>query len=387
MSNAEGNVSSLQQTAQGLTTRVTNTEGNVSSLQQTTNKLQSDLTNAKGDISSLQQTASGLTSRVGNAESNISQLQQTADSLTITVGKMPEQWQQAINDKTSAHVLDSNVDMNNLTTAGTYLIKDFGVKNSPIGAWFMATVEATADHLRVVQRVKKDDANVAYERSSKEDGWMDWERIATGTDVSSIKQTMDSITTRVTNTEGNVSTLQQTANSLNAYVKESRGSKTLESILSMDPDHSSIAQVVNGQVAAAIGTYSDGSVRIDGKALYINSNTKIDDATIKSAMIDSIDASKITTGTLDASHINVINLDANSITTKSLSAVVNDLRKFETYVVSPSNTWNFDYTKSSYGNWFLNGETTADHVYNGPKDVYGNKLTPYMYVTSRGTQD
>ncbi|WP_260269316.1 gp58-like family protein, partial [Lactobacillus delbrueckii] len=184
-----------------------------------------------------------------------------------------------------------------------------------------------------------------------------------------------------------ISALKVTSDSLNAYVKGSKGSKTLEAILSMDPDHSSIAQVVNGQIAAAIGTYSDGTVRIDGKALYINSHAKIDDATIKSSMIDSLEANKIKSGTLDASQIRVINLDANSITTGSLSAVVNDLRKFETYVVSPSNVWDFNYTKSSYGNWFLIGEITADHVYNGPKDVYGNKLTPYMYVTSRGTQD
>ena len=382
-----GEISTLKQTASDLTSKVADTQGNVSGLQQTASKLQSDLTNAKDDISSLQQTASGLTSRVGNAESNISQLQQTADSLTTTVGKMPEQWQQAINDKTSAQVLYSNVDMNNLTTAGTYLIKDFGVKNSPISAWFMATVEATADHLRVVQRVKKDDANVAYERSSKDDSWTDWERIATGTDVSSIKQTMDGITTRVTNTEGNVSTLQQTANSLNAYVRGSKGSKTLESILSMDPDNSTIAQVVDGQVVAAINTSSDGSVKIDGKTLHITADTRIENAVIKSAMIDSIDASKITTGTLDASHIKVINLDANSITTGSLSAALYSVTDFTDYSVSASKPWDFDYTKLAYGNWFLNGETTADHVYNGPKDVYGNKLTPYMYVTSRGSAD
>ncbi|GHN50780.1 hypothetical protein [Lactobacillus delbrueckii] len=119
--------------------------------------------------------------------------------------------------------------------------------------------------------------------------------------------------------DSSLSQLKLASDSLNAYVKGSKGSKTLESILSMDPDHSSIAQVVNGQIAAAIGTYSDGSVRIDGKALYINSHAKIDDATIKSAMIDSIEADKIKTGTLDADHVRVINLDASSITTGRLS--------------------------------------------------------------------
>ncbi|MFB5979688.1 hypothetical protein [Lactobacillus delbrueckii] len=184
-----------------------------------------------------------------------------------------------------------------------------------------------------------------------------------------------------------LSDIEQDADSINAYVKGSKGSDTLKAILSMDPNHSSIAQVVNGQIAAAISTHSDGSVRIDGKALYINSHAKIDDATIKSSMIDSLEASKIKAGVLDASQITVINLDAHSITTRSLSAVVNDLRKFETFVVSPSNAWDFNYTKSSYGNWFLIGETTADHVYNGPSYPGGQKLTPYMYVTSRGPEN
>ncbi|MGZ1361599.1 gp58-like family protein, partial [Lactobacillus delbrueckii subsp. bulgaricus] len=184
-----------------------------------------------------------------------------------------------------------------------------------------------------------------------------------------------------------VSTIQETANSLNAYVSGSNGSKTLAALLSMDPNNSTIGQIVNGHVVAAINTSSDGSVKIDGKTLHITTDTKIENAVIKSAMIDRIDASKITTGTLDASHINVINLDANSITTGSLSAALYSVTDFTNYFVSATSSWDFNLTKSAHGNWFLNGETTADHVYNGPKDIYGNKLTPYMYVTSRGSAD
>jgi hypothetical protein len=178
-----------------------------------------------------------------------------------------------------------------------------------------------------------------------------------------------------------LSSIEHDADSLNAYVKESNGSSTLASILSMDPNNSTIGQLVNGHVVAAINLSKEGKVQIDGSRISLNSATTIPDATIKSAMIDSIEADKIKSGTLDASQIRVINLDANSITTSSLSAVVNDLRKFETFVVSPSNTWNFDYTKSAYGNWFLIGEISTDHVYNGPG------ITPYMYVTSRGSSD
>ncbi|MCT2877613.1 hypothetical protein EFM17_08790, partial [Lactobacillus delbrueckii] len=184
-----------------------------------------------------------------------------------------------------------------------------------------------------------------------------------------------------------IAQLKITANGLNAYVKKSNGSQILSSILSMDPDNSMMAQLVNGKVVAAINLSKEGKVQIDGRHISLNSETYIPDATIKSAMIDSIDASKIKAGVLDASQITVRNLDANSITTGTLSAVVNDLSSFQTFIVSPDNTWNFDYTKSVHENWFLIGETTADHVYNGPKYDNQNKLTPYMYVTSRGSSD
>ena len=189
--------------------------------------------------------------------------------------------------------------------------------------------------------------------------------------------------------DDSVSQVKQTADSLNAYVKGSRGSDTLKAILSMDPDNSTIGQVVNGHLVAGINMSSDGNLKIDGSKLHITANTKIENAVIKSAMIDSIEANKIKSGVLDASQITVINLDANSITTGSLSAVVNDLRKFENYTVSASSPWDFNCTKSSYGNWFLIGETTADHVYNGPSYFWdrNQKVAPYMYVTSRGTTD
>ncbi|MBT8853772.1 hypothetical protein BTH55_03115 [Lactobacillus delbrueckii subsp. bulgaricus] len=68
---------------------------------------------------------------------------------------------------------------------------------------------------------------------------------------------------------------QDAADSLKAYVKGSTGSKTLESILSMDPTSSTIAQVVNGQIVAAINTNSNGSVKIDGKNIQLNGDTKV----------------------------------------------------------------------------------------------------------------
>ena len=68
---------------------------------------------------------------------------------------------------------------------------------------------------------------------------------------------------------------QAAADGLNAYVKESNGSSTLAAILSMDPNNSTIGQVVNGQMVAAINTSSDGSVKIDGKNIKLNGHTTV----------------------------------------------------------------------------------------------------------------
>lgn len=59
--------------------------GDIATLQQTAEGLTSSIANAKGDISTLQTTANGLKSTVANQSDKISQLQQDADGLTVTV--------------------------------------------------------------------------------------------------------------------------------------------------------------------------------------------------------------------------------------------------------------------------------------------------------------
>ncbi|MCI6720455.1 MAG: gp58-like family protein [Clostridiales bacterium] len=83
--NAEGGISSLTQTAAGLTTRVENAEGGISSLTQTAAGLSTRVENAEGGLSSLTQTADSLESRIESAEGGISSLNQTASSLSSTV--------------------------------------------------------------------------------------------------------------------------------------------------------------------------------------------------------------------------------------------------------------------------------------------------------------
>lgn len=88
VSDLDGNISALQQTAETLSSRITTADGNISSLTQTANSLSSKISDAEGNISSLSQTVNGLSSKISTAEGNISSLQQTASSLSSKVSNV-----------------------------------------------------------------------------------------------------------------------------------------------------------------------------------------------------------------------------------------------------------------------------------------------------------
>ncbi|VTS20166.1 prophage LambdaSa1, N-acetylmuramoyl-L-alanine amidase, family 4 [Streptococcus pseudoporcinus] len=64
---------------------------------------------------------------------------------------------------------------------------------------------------------------------------------------------------------------------------------------------------------------TDGTVKIDGKYVKITGQTLIDNGIITNAMIKDLTADKIVGGTIDASKISVINLNASNITSGQIS--------------------------------------------------------------------
>ncbi|WP_185696572.1 phage tail spike protein [Streptococcus minor] len=76
-----------------------------------------------------------------------------------------------------------------------------------------------------------------------------------------------------------------------------------------------------GTVLNQINLLANGHNRIDGRLTHITGQTLIDNGVIKSAMIDKLDAGKITTGTLDASRARIINLDASSVTSGTFTGL------------------------------------------------------------------
>lgn len=79
-------ISKVSQTADAIRADLTNTKNDVASVKATADSLTTQMTNANGNISQLQQTAKGLQSTVTDQSDKISQLQQDADGLSATVG-------------------------------------------------------------------------------------------------------------------------------------------------------------------------------------------------------------------------------------------------------------------------------------------------------------
>ncbi|PKX76394.1 gp58-like family protein [Lactiplantibacillus plantarum] len=77
-------------------------------------------------------------------------------------------------------------------------------------------------------------------------------------------------------------------------------------------------KVSKNGVINAVNVSTEG-IQIYGDKLHITATTYIDDAIIKDAMIESINAEKIKVGTLDATKVNIIKLNANNITTGTIN--------------------------------------------------------------------
>lgn len=88
---AEGNITQLGITAQGLAAKISDAEGNIASLQVTATQLASQISDANGNISQLQQTASSIMTTVSNQAGQISSLWQTATGIQTTVSNQAGQ--------------------------------------------------------------------------------------------------------------------------------------------------------------------------------------------------------------------------------------------------------------------------------------------------------
>ncbi|MGO3425572.1 phage tail protein [Lactiplantibacillus plantarum] len=139
---------------------------------------------------------------------------------------------------------------------------------------------------------------------------------ATVTAVSSISQTVDSIKTTVrgkVDNETYQTKVTQLSGQITSVVKKADDNFTAIQQTASDIN----LKVSKDGVINAINVSNEGT-SIYGNKLHITADTYIDNATIKSAMIDYIEAEKIRTGTLDATNVKVVHLNADSITSGAI---------------------------------------------------------------------
>lgn len=194
--------------------------------------------------------------------------------------------------------------------------------------------------------------------------------------------------------------------------------RSMETLLngSWSVKHLNSAGDIVGQV-----NLTDGDFRFVGKRFHITGETLIDNASIKSAAIESIEANKIRAGTLDAHLVNIINLNANSITAGAINGIdirgsvfsgqnnefVIDAKKNEllfnkytlmTFYNKKTNNWSLISTGDRLGNGLGSGiviasgvnPTLLNNLRNEPTDRR-DLLTPlsktdsYISLASNGT--
>ncbi|MED3650602.1 gp58-like family protein [Heyndrickxia sporothermodurans] len=300
--------SSLEQTLNGFTTRVGNAEGAISSLQQTANSLSSKVADAEKNISSLTQTAQGLQSAVNSkADSSVvTQLAGVVDTKVtssqvnslIATDKQIKDTRSA-NEKPSYYLSNyprqtvrefKTLSVVGITTDGAYGILE------TIVPW------STSSGGQIKQTLYTDKATYERKGVNSNDSWTEWKKIADVDYVSTqITQTTNSITQTINNTKADLqSQISQLDKNINLRVQK-------------------------GDVINQINISTEG-ILIDGKKVHITGQTSIDNAVIKDAMIDTINATKITTGTLDALKVSVKNLSATSITGGTLDALKVDVQ-------------------------------------------------------------
>lgn len=387
-------ISKLIQTSKELSSQIADSDGDISQLRQMANLLQMQVADNRGNISDVEQTADGLNATVRNQAGSVSQLQDKADSLqsqiTDTNGNVSKITETANGLQTQ--VKDAKKNISNLQQTATQLNSDMkDAKNN------ISSLQQTSTSFGT--RLTNAEGN-----------------------VSSLQQTAGRLQTQITDNKNHASTIEETAKGISTRVSGIENNKVVGSLLKLTDTEAGLGSYVNGKLIAGINTNANGEVMIDGDVVHIHGSTHIDNGAINAEKItvhnqmdngqeqnlavawgklSSIIGGKNDKGdtlwgavnqTKDkfSSYYTQSDIDSKSDalqrslisqTSKNITLAVDGAKKFTTYTISASNTWDFNYTKSIYGNWFLNGDT-GNYLYNGPDGV-----NSWMYVQSRGSAD
>ena len=137
------------------------------------------------------------------------------------------------------------------------------------------------------------------------------------------------------------------------------------------------AKVVDSNNVLSQINLSEEGVLIQGKNIWLDGNTKIDNAVIKNSHIDTLVADKITAGTLDAANVNIINLNVANLTGNRTQFVESAWNTINGNLHVNAERLTYTYTDGSYL-WLSKAGIS---YWQGGTGYYTNFLTDIFVVT------
>lgn len=330
-------ISTVQQTINGIKTDVANSKGDISSLQQRADSMETNISDNKNDISDLRQTANSLQSNI-QSKADISQITQLSNAIQSVVQSVGSFFP-------NGNFADSNVQVYwspwDVTKDYTNINYDAATYNGSFGNLLLHAsgggwTKAISTEYIPVQPNKSVTVSLAsrgdwYDSNGKPQllqcyvHFYDSKKNATENghfdlNCSNNQQWYDNSTTYDCNSnecyirveivlQGNQ---ENWAHITNVKVS-SDGGESISSKISQMADDINM-RVQKGDLLSQINIQA-GSTLIQSKKLFLDASSVVfsGNAFIPSAAITDLSADKITAGTLNAGNVNIINLDVNKL--------------------------------------------------------------------------
>ena len=330
-------ISTIQQTIDGVKIDVANSKGDISSLKQRADSMESNISDNKNDISDLKQTASSLQSNI-QSKADISQITQLSNAIQSVVQSVGSFFP-------NGNFADSNVQVYwspwDVTKDYTNINYDAATYNGSFGNLLLHAsgggwTKAISTEYIPVQPNKSVTVSLAsrgdwYDSNGKPQllqcyvHFYDSKKNATESgyfdlNCSNNQQWYDNSTTYDCNSnecyirveivlQGNQ---ENWAHITNVKVS-SDGGESISSKISQMADDINM-RVQKGDLLSQINIQA-GSTLIQSKKLFLDASSVVfsGNAFIPSAAITDLSADKITAGTLNAGNVNIINLDVNKL--------------------------------------------------------------------------
>ena len=384
------NISTIQQTIDGVKIDVANSKGDISSLKQRADSMESNISDNKNDISDLKQTASSLQSNI-QSKTDISQFTQLSNAFQTVVqnigpfypdgdfsdtdlSKYYDPWDTCTsldnfsvvtNNKDWGYYLQIYTPHGTINKAITkeYLLinaqysltfkgKSLLSYGGKLNGSFMVYMHFFDSNKNAIQN------QASYYKYDNNNVWQDFSLSFTPPSNAAYVR----VETVLDNSKGDGVYWGALDN-----LSIENGEATIASKISQMSDDINL-RVQKGDLLSQINIQA-GSTLIQSKKLFLDASSVVfsGNAFIPSAAITDLSADKITTGTLNAANVHVINMDVANLVGDKTSFVRSQWQNaYGAYVNIDSNGMSV-----GYGNWFTKFDGLGMTFTDGGEDLGG----------------